>query len=141
MVTNLVEVKNYDGQGYQSLVHFGSWRVAVLRFLDELNPDNIRTMERHTATDEVFVLTKGKAMLITGGNKTDITDIQATEMAIGEVCNIKKNAWHTITLSQDAHLIIIENDDTTRENTEYILLPTHIQTEIRQFSRVYIHDQ
>lgn len=138
-MTGLVEVKNYDGEGYQALVRYGAWRVAILRFLDELNPGNIRSMERHTATDEVFILTKGRAMLITGGNEAHISGIQTVEMNIGEVYNIKKNTWHTLALSPDAHIIVVENDDTAVENTEQALLPGRLQAAIRKISAGYIH--
>jgi len=139
MNTELIEIKNYKGFGYQSLVSYGAWRVAVLRYLDELNIENIHSMERHTATDEVFILTFGKAMLILGGNDVHISEFQPVTMNIGEIYNIKKNTWHTIIMSKDAHIVIVENDDTNKENSETCLLTDFLSREIQVQGNQFLH--
>jgi len=131
VTTELIEIKNYNGFGYQALVSHGAWRVAVLRYLDELKIENIQTMERHTATDEVFILTLGKAMLILGGNDNIISDFHSVTMHIGEIYNVKKNTWHTVIMSKDAHIIIVENDDTSKDNSETSLLTEKLSREIQ----------
>lgn len=115
----MLEIRDYHGLGFRPLVHYGSWRVAALRYLDELHPEKIRSMEKHTATDEVFILIRGKAMLLLRSNDDEFSRIKVYEMQIGEVCNIKQNTWHTILLSRDAHIIIVENDDTGIQNSEF----------------------
>jgi len=139
MITELIEIKDYDGYGYQSLVTHGTWRVAVLRYLDELNIENIHTMERHTATDEVFILTYGKAMLIIGGNDALVSEFQPVTMNIGNIYNIKKNTWHTVIMSKDAHIVIVENDDTNKENSETCLLTEIISREIQVQGNQFLH--
>ncbi|NIN64422.1 MAG: hypothetical protein GTO63_06915, partial [Anaerolineae bacterium] len=62
----LLEVYSHKGHGFMPLVRFGGWRVAVLRYLDSLMPENIETMERHEETDEVFVLLEGRCILFIG---------------------------------------------------------------------------
>lgn len=121
-MTDIIEIQNFEGKGYQPLFAYGSWRVAVLRHLEELDPDRLHEMERHNETDEVFVLVTGVGMLILGGNGSEPGNIGAHVMKIGEVCNVKKNTWHTVTLSQDAHVLIVENEDTGRSNSEYCAL-------------------
>jgi len=93
--TELFEVKQFSGEGYKPLVAFGTWRVAVLRYMDELHPDKLDEMERHTATDEVFLLTQGKAMLVLGGNHAEVGEILPVAMNPGEIYNVKQNTWHT----------------------------------------------
>ncbi len=127
MDTRLIDIQKYDGEGYMSLVSSGTWRVAVLNYLDDLQPENIKTMERHLSTDEVFVLVKGKAKVVLGGNDTSIGELSYYPLVIGEVTNIKQNTWHTIILSKDAHLIITENDDTGLANSQYCQIPTSLQ--------------
>ncbi len=130
----LLEVRDYDGKGYQPLVDFGAWRVALLRHLDELNPDHINSMERHIETDEVFVLVEGKAILFLGGNHPAVNKIYTQAMEIGKIYNIKRNTWHTAALSQDAKIVLVENCDTSEQNSEYTFLsPEHLQT-IRDFT-------
>ncbi len=118
MDEQLIEIKDYMGVGYSQLVSYDQWRVAALRFLDELLPENMATMERHLKTDEVFILMRGRGMLLLGGNSQKPGNIQSIIMEIGRVYNIKKYTWHTISLTKNAHVIIVENDDTDASNSE-----------------------
>jgi ureidoglycolate hydrolase len=113
-----IEIRNFSGEGYQSVLNFESWRVAVLRYHDGSHPDKIHTIERHCQTDEVFILTEGRAVLIVGGTGDEVGELQAVAMQPGKIYNIKKNAWHTTLLGKGAHIIIVENDDTSKENSE-----------------------
>ena len=141
MNTELIEIKNFNGFGYQALVSHGAWRVAVLRYLDELKIENIHTMERHTATDEVFILSFGKAMLILGGNDNLISDFHSVTMKIGEIYNVKKNTWHTVVLSEDAHIIIVENDDTSKDNSETCELTEKLSREIQLQGNQFLYQK
>lgn len=132
MLSNLIEIKGFEGQGYRPLVASGSWRVAALRYLDEIAPERIDSMERHIATDEVFVLVRGIGMLVLGGNGNSVTGIEFVVMKPGEVYNIKKNAWHNIILSDDAHVIVIENDDTNEGNSQHLILAPALQQLLKQ---------
>jgi len=138
LLTDLIEVKAFEGQGFQPLVSFGSWRVAALRYMDEIAPDRIDSMERHTETDEVFVLVAGKGMLILGGNETLVTISRTIEMKIGDVYNVKKNTWHTIVLSQNAKVILVENEDTGKDNSHYHLLDRELQASLQQSAREFL---
>jgi hypothetical protein len=124
MDERLLEIRDYTGEGYQPLIDFGTWRVAILRFLDGLQPERQSSMERHTETDEVFILTKGKGMLIMGGNGSKVEGIYPQTMEIGKIHNVKRNAWHTVLLSPDASVVIVENRDTDKHNSEYADLST-----------------
>src|SRR5512146_1630288 len=108
MDESLLEIRSYEGEGYQPLVDFGSWRVAILRFEEGLLPDQQKSMERHMETDEVFVLTKGEGALIVGGNASQVGALALQPMQIGRIYNIKRCAWHTVSLSRDASVVIIE---------------------------------
>ncbi len=138
MLEELIEVKTFEGQGFQPLVSFGSWRVAALRYLDEIAPDRIDSMERHTATDEVFILVAGKGMLILGGNAVQVTDPQTIEMKTGDIYNVKKNTWHTIVLSRNAKVILVENEDTGKDNSDYNLLSSELQGSLQRSAREFL---
>jgi len=122
MTEKLLEVKEYDGEGYQPLVDYGAWRVAFLRFIDELIPKNIYRFERHVETDEVFVLLQGQAVLFLGEGENKIEKLHPQVMQPGKLYNVKKNAWHACVLSQDATILLVENRDTGIENTDYLEL-------------------
>ena len=122
MDEKLLEIKDYDGEGYQPLVDFGTWRVAFLRFIDELIPENIYRLERHVETDEVFVLLDGQAVLLLGEGDQEIEKLIHQVMRPGILYNVKQNAWHNCVLSRDATILLVENRNTSSENTEYIEL-------------------
>jgi hypothetical protein len=135
MDEQLLETRDYEGEGYRPLIDYDKWRVAILRFLDGLQPERQSTMERHTETDEVFILTKGKGMLIIGGNGVQIDGIYPHRMEIGKIHNVKRNAWHTVLLSRDASVVLVENRDTDRGNSEYADLSPEQRHLIRDIAR------
>jgi len=95
-------------------------------------------MERHTATDEVFILVRGSGMLILGGNDRVVADPQSIEMKIGDVYNVKKNTWHTIILSKDAKVILVENEDTGKANSDFNLLNRDLQESLQSSAREFL---
>jgi len=49
-------------------------------------------------------------------------------MGPGKIYNVKQNVWHSVVLSRDGSVLIIENQDTARMNTDYSpILPRHHQ--------------
>ncbi|MDX9991650.1 MAG: hypothetical protein RBS68_06315 [Anaerolineales bacterium] len=124
MDENLLEMHEYLGGGYMPLIDFNCWRVAALRYSDELQPDRIGYFERHNETDEVFVLLQGQAVLFMGKGDETVTEMLPQVMKNGVFYNVKRGAWHTVALSRDATILLVENRDTIRENSSYFdLLP------------------
>ncbi len=70
-------------------------------------------MERHLETDEVFVLLFGTASLVVGDDKK-IYDLEP-----GKIYNVKRGVWHQVFIDKGSKVLIVENSDTTRENSEY----------------------
>jgi ureidoglycolate hydrolase len=130
MDESLLEIREYDGAGYQPLIYYGAWRVAILRWKPSMLPEKMEIMERHTQTDEVFVLLNGQATLILGGNCLKAEGMYQQVMEQGKLYNVKQNAWHTIMLSRDASILIVENYDTGQENTEYSKISPGLKQEI-----------
>ena len=130
-----LQVRNYEGEGYQPLIDHGAWRVAILRYLDELRPDLIQSMERHMQTDEVFVLLHGRGLLIMGGNGGQVEGIHPQPMDPGKIYNVRCDAWHTILLSRDASILLVENRDTGTGNSEYTPLAAHQRQRILAIAR------
>ena len=118
----LLEISEYDGEGYQPLIAYGAWRVALLRYIDELLPENITRMQRHDNTDEIFVLLNGRCILFIAEGIDRMEQIQAADMQPLKLYNMKRGTWHTHTLDQAAMVLIIENDDTGPANSPEIEL-------------------
>lgn len=117
MDERLLEIRSYDGPGYMPQVDFGAWRVAILNCVEA--PDLIGRVERHNQTDEVFVLTKGRAVLFVGEGLSRPGSLLPLEMTQGVIYNLKKAIWHTVAMSADASILIVENCDTSELNSDY----------------------
>lgn len=119
---SLLQVVEYRGEGYLPLIDYADWRVAILRYIDELEPQNLATMQRHDETDEVFVLLAGRCILFLGAGAERVSEIHGQDMEPLKLYNVKKGCWHTHTLSRDATVLIVENRDTTEDNSPQIAL-------------------
>jgi ureidoglycolate hydrolase len=119
MDEKLLEIREFTGIGYKPLIDYGTWRVAILRYIDELLPDQIAKVERHNETDEVFVLLAGQAVLFMGEGDPDVVKLTPQVMEPGKLYNVKRGAWHTNVLSRDAMILLVENRDTGTANSDY----------------------
>lgn len=113
----LLEIKEYTDIGYSPLVDYNDWRVAILNYIEELEPENINKFSKHTKTDEVFVLLKGEFILFIGTGEDKLEKIHFQKLEPLKLYNVKKGVWHTHTLSKDAMVLIIENRDTCDMNS------------------------
>ncbi|GEM_PF-5507813 len=59
--TSPIEVGESFEQKYKSVLDFHGWRVAMLRHFEGAAPKTFHRVEHHRETNEVFVLTAGKA--------------------------------------------------------------------------------
>ncbi|MFT5558468.1 MAG: hypothetical protein ACJAYB_000946 [Psychromonas sp.] len=129
MKNHLLEVSEYNAAGYSPVVDFQTWRVAMLNYIDELDPDQIDNFQCHNETDEVFVLLSGKCILFCAevDEKNNIIDIISWNMEINKTYNIKRGVYHTHTLSEDAKVLIVENSDTADNNSPKILIDDSVR--------------
>jgi len=132
----LLEIRTYEEPGYRPLVDHGAWRVAVLNYCDELLPGNLTRLQRHDETDEVFVLLRGRCILFIGdGGDAEAGEIHPVDMAPGTVYNVKRGVWHSHTLSRDAAVLVVENRDTTLDNSPFCTLSAAQTAELAACTR------
>ena len=117
-----IEIVDFQPEGYKPLVDFGAWRVAVLKFCDDLKLENIKTMQKHLETDEVFVLVRGNCTLFLGDDKDRPENITSVSMEHGKVYNIKQGVWHNHIMDEDGEVLIVENRNTCDDNSPVIAL-------------------
>lgn len=115
----LLEIHTCREEGFHPQVDFGRWRVAVLNYIGHLLPENLTGMQRHDETDEVFVLLKGRCILFIGEGGDQVEEIHARDLEPGSVYNVKRGTWHTHTLTPDASVLVVENRDTTEDNSPF----------------------
>lgn len=117
-----IDIIEFQEQGYKPLVDFESWRVAILKFCDDLLVENIKSMQKHGETDEVFVLLKGECTLFMGGFLDTVEEIEAIPMEPHKLYVVKKNAWHNHKMTPGSEVLIVENRNTSDDNSPIIPL-------------------
>ena len=115
---NGLDILSYGGEGYSRVVNGGKWTLASLNWAPRFELSNITDLERHNLTDETFVLLQGKATLLVGENAEKV------EMEPLKYYNVRAGVWHNIAVSKDARVLIGENSDTSKNNTDYLSLET-----------------
>lgn len=111
-----LEIYDYQGEGYRSVMSYGAWRVAFLNPADCLR--EVHKLERHMESDEVFLLLRGDAILFIG------EEMQQVRMEKHKVYNVTAGTWHAVCVSPDARVFIVENADVSQSNSEYIHFTT-----------------
>ena len=126
------EITEFNDVGYAPIIDFQSWRVAMLNYIDELEPDQINNFQCHLETDEVFVLLAGRCILFLADvdNDNQIIKIYAVEMQPYRAYNIKQGIFHTHTLTEEAKVLIIENRDTSDANSPKIMIDQKINQQL-----------
>jgi len=108
----IIETYHHDKDGYNPFFIRAHWQVAQLNYMQEQGLDAIAKMDMHLDTDEVFVLTKGAAVLIAGRETENEMQFEAVKMRPGMVYNIPAKAWHNIAMDKEASVIIVEKSNT-----------------------------
>jgi hypothetical protein len=132
---SLLEIREYNGPDYKPLIDYESWRVALLNYTPNLLPENINQMQKHTETDEVFVLLSGHCILFLGEGSGTVAKVHAVDMELYKLYNVKRSVWHSHTLGKDAKVLIVENMDTTKANSPFVDLTTRQQKEVVDLTR------
>ena len=135
MKNTLLEIQEYNGEGYRPLVDFANWRVAMLNYSPDLLPEQLTRMQRHNETDEVFVLLRGRCILFVGEGREKVRRIHAADLEPGKVYTVRQAVWHTHTLSRDARVLVVENRDTTYDNSPFTPLTALLQQELIHLTR------
>jgi len=112
MKTELIETYIHHGEGYNPFFIKDDWQVAQLNHMPTQDLYGIQKMDMHKQTDEVFILTKGRAVLIAAELRSAGFSFQCIYMKVGVTYNIPVNVWHNIAMDNDAELIIVEKSNT-----------------------------
>ena len=111
----MIECAEAKEPGFSVSFSTDKWETAFIRFSSDFAFGKVTELKRHMESDEVFVLIKGKAVLLIGDTPEEITK---TILECGKAYNVKKRTWHYIAVSEDAVVFVTENSDTNKSNTE-----------------------
>ena len=108
----MIQKFSFDGEDFKVMMQFENWKIGFLRYSERFS--KFGQIERHTETDEAFVLLDGSAVLC--------TETEKIQMRKCTLYNIPKGEWHHITVSENATVMVVENSSTSKDNTEKRLL-------------------
>lgn len=111
----LIETYEYNNEGYLKLFSYKEWRIAMLNYIDELDINNINHVEAHQETDEVFVLLEGKCQMILYCSEKK--EFELINLEKNKIYNIPSGVYHNHTLSNDAKVLIVEQENTDSSNS------------------------
>jgi hypothetical protein len=116
---HLAEIGESFEQKFTPVLSFNGWRIAMLRHSEATDFNFFHQVERHNQTNEVFILTNGNADLVLCENGEIPGKYFVIKMKLNVAYNILRSVWHHVVMSDDAHIIIFEKSDTSRENSNY----------------------
>ena len=135
--SNLLQIGESFEQGYKPVLDFDGWRVAMLRHSDATDIDRFSRIEKHNGTHEVFILTGGKAHLIVAGNGRLPEGYVVLAMRHNVAYNVLPGVWHHAVLSDDAHIILFEKSNTSRDNSGYHFPDSGTMAALREKIRIF----
>lgn len=105
----LLEKYFSDQQGFSPLLITNNWQVALINYDECFDIKNVKSIDIHFKTDEVFVLLEGRAVLITAEQKEGSYRFFTEEMEKGKIYNVPVNTWHNIVLLPETKVLIVED--------------------------------
>lgn len=127
----MIERYFHTEDGYNPFLIREGWQVAQLNYVAKHGLDDIDDVEMHALTDEVFILMRGRAALITASFEGDEPTFEVENMQVGVTYNIPAGVWHNIAMDKDAQIIIVERSNTHMEDVAHKTLTDE------QLQRVY----
>ncbi|HEY9053350.1 MAG TPA: hypothetical protein VIO60_00885 [Rectinemataceae bacterium] len=133
-----IQIFASDAEGMKRVYENPSWMVGIKNWKPANDIANIDCLERHNATDELFVLLSGSCVLLSaepeqepggpelgpgqGSESASALELSALRMEPFKVYNVPRSLWHNTVTSKDAKLILIEDSSTGSANSDILNL-------------------
>lgn len=115
----MIETYYSNDKGYHPFLIREEWQVAQLNYVEKHGLEDIDQIEVHNRTDEVFILFKGKAILVEAQIEQEDIHFNCQKMKPGVTYNIPAGTWHEIAMERDAEIIIVERANTHKQDCSY----------------------
>lgn len=127
-----IEKYKIKESGYHPFLIRDGWQVAQLNYDEGQKVENIYKLDMHNHTDEVFILLKGSAVLITATIDGSEPELEMELMQPEITYNIPQKTWHNIAMQEGSAVIITERSNTHVSDCEYYDLTEDKQLELRK---------
>lgn len=119
-----MNILNYEfnGEGMQRVFENEKWTVGIKNWKPANDVTGIDCLERHNKTDELFVLVEGSCTLVYANETEGGLEFGAVKMEKDKVYNIPATLWHNTITCKDTKMILIEDSNTSMENSDILNL-------------------
>ena len=121
----------FNGEGMQRVFENEKWTVGIKNWKPANDVTGIDCLERHNKTDELFVLVEGSCTLVYANETEGGLEFGAVKMEKDKVYNIPATLWHNTITCKDTKMILIEDSNTSMENSDILNLTEDQIAEMR----------
>ena len=131
-----MNILNYEitGEGMQRASENEKWTVGIKNWKPANDVTGIDCLERHNKTDELFVLVEGSCTLVYANETEGGLEFGAVKMEKDKVYNIPATLWHNTITCKDTKMILIEDSNTSMENSDILNLTEAQIAEMRSLA-------
>ena len=131
-----MNILNYEfnGEGMQLVFENEKWTVGIKNWKPANDVTGIDCLERHNKTDELFVLVEGSCTLVYANETEGGLEFGAVKMEKDKVYNIPATLWHNTITCKDTKMILIEDSNTSMENSDILNLTEAQIAEMRSLA-------
>lgn len=112
----------FGGEGMKRVFENEKWTVGIKNWKPANDVAGIDCLERHNQTDELFVLASGSCTLVYANERDKGLEFGSVKMEEGKVYNIPATLWHNTITRKDTKMILIEDSNTSMENSDILEL-------------------
>ncbi|MBS5605552.1 MAG: cupin [Enterocloster asparagiformis] len=124
----------FNGEGMQRVFENEKWTVGIKNWKPANDVTGIDCLERHNKTDELFVLVEGSCTLVYANETEGGLEFGAVKMEKDKVYNIPATLWHNTITCKDTKMILIEDSNTSMENSDILNLTEDQIAEMRSLA-------
>ena len=131
-----MNILNYEFncEGMQRVFENEKWTVGIKNWKPANDVTGIDCLERHNKTDELFVLVEGSCTLVYANETEGGLEFGAVKMEKDKVYNIPATLWHNTITCKDTKMILIEDSNTSMENSDILNLTEAQIAEMRSLA-------
>ena len=131
-----MNILNYEftGEGMQRVFENEKWTVGIKNWKPANDVTGIDCLERHNTTDALFVLVEGSCTLMYANETEGGLEFGAVKMEKDKVYNIPATLWHNTITCKDTKMILIEDSNTSMENSDILNLTEAQIAEMRSLA-------
>lgn len=128
-----MEIISYEfaGEGMHRVFENEKWTVGIKNWKPANDINGIDMLERHNLTDELFVLVSGSCTLIYAEPDGNGLKFSKVVMEPCRVYNIPATLWHNTVTEKATKMILIEDSNTSMDNSDIYQLSAAQLAEIR----------